>query len=137
MKKRYIWLAFFSVFILYNCKQNKKIRILSSEKKVNYIDDSNSLILDTCEVWDLSSDEIILILSKSERISVQKKNYCYYALPCEIKGSLYRNDTIFNFIINAGSTIILIYDDSAYYYGCPDSSCLKYFLLAPDDNCFE
>ena len=96
--------------------------------------ETNQALIEACKAWDLTKADVLTILLKSKRITSYEKNSQFYYLPCEITGTLMRNDTIFNYSVNAAATSMLFFKDVIYYYGCKDTLCNKFFLLNPDSE---
>jgi hypothetical protein len=126
-----------SIIFLFNTlnscfAQTNNIKVIKVEKSKIVQKETNQSIIDACSAWTLTKEEVAIFFTHSKLINSYEKNNHYYFMPCEIKGTLVRNDTTFNFSINAGSTAELIFRDIIFYYGCSDNICSKLVLMPPD-----
>jgi hypothetical protein len=121
------------IFTFIECKESEKvIKILTVEKTTLIQNENNPSLVDACNSWCLSKEEVLMLFTHSKQINLYEKNNYYYSLPCEISGTLLLNDSLFSYSINAGGTATLIHNDCVYYYGCSDSTCGKLVLMPPD-----
>lgn len=129
-KKILIIYLFFSFNISF--AQEILLTVLTVNKSKLIQKENNQALIDACDTWCLSKEEVLTFFLNSKRVSSYEKNNFYYFLPCEITGTIERNDTIFDFFINAGATAKLVYEDKVYLYGCVNTTCNKLILMPPD-----
>lgn len=82
-----------------------------------------------CKEWRLSPSSIVTIFRNGEAINTHDFSYLYYVLPCEINGAVEIDSSLYKYKINAGSFFILSNADTAYYFGCNNGKCKKFFLM--------
>lgn len=111
----------------------RTINVLTVEENRVVQSEQSPSLLKECAAWKLSRTGVAQFFSHSHEISAADRYRLYYYLPCDIKGTLKRNDTVFTYAINAGATAELWYKDSIYaYYGCSDPVCEDSMLLTSD-----
>ena len=134
IKKRMRYLIFITVIGLvsihniYSYKAND-IKILSVEKSTD-VGCEETQIRGACLDWMLSIDEVQLFFQLSQKITSKEKHDEYMYVPCEIKGSLSMNDSIFNYVINGGSYAEIYFKEQlTYIYGCSSKNCSKLVIM--------
>jgi len=86
-------------------------------------------IITKCKEWNLSPSSIVTILRNGQVINTHDFSYLYYVLPCEVKGEVEIDSSLYTYKINAGSFFVLSNADTTYYFGCNNEKCRKFFLM--------
>lgn len=125
--------AFLFMIIPYLTTETNNIVIstVGSVRMTQEVDDPS--LLRVCQDWRLSEKDIKEIVQTSYEISSFERNEHYYHMPCEIDGMMMKDGLPFSYQVNAGATFSLTSEEGTYtYYGCPQESCVQYFLMMPD-----
>lgn len=104
------------------------IKILSIKK----VFDKNRYpeLNDDCAKWIITKEDIVNVVSISEKMTGTDMEYLYNTLPCEYEGELIIDGKEYYYSINAGSYIILVDDkDNSTYLGCSNKKCEKFFIM--------
>jgi len=109
-------------------KLNSTFRIISAEKQFDTTSSEFRDHLKACNKWKLSEKEILDIFKSSEQISGTEWDLSYAVLPCFYKGQFSMDGKKGDYKVNAGSFIILDYQNNTIFLGCPSKSMYKYFL---------
>lgn len=104
------------VIVNYACSSShQQIQITRFEKKMTSNNDTS--FSNECRNWKLVEKDALDIIKSSDTISAHEKNYLFNTLPCEYSGTLRMKDKYYNFIINAGSYVVIFNKDSTLYLG--------------------
>lgn len=107
------------------------IKILTQKKEFDTASKFLKVYKERCNSWSLTKSDILNILYSSNEIDGQEFQYYYDILPCYYSGKINVNGKLASYIINAGSSTIIIYRDSSIYLGYKKDDYKKYFLLKP------
>jgi len=114
----------------FDCSRKKEDIVIHSVENSVDVGCENSQMRDACSDWNLSTEQVELFFSLSERITSREKHDSYSYFPCEIKGSLSLNDTVFEYIINGGAYAELYHNDQLLYlFGCSNDTCSSFVLI--------
>ncbi|OGS69808.1 MAG: hypothetical protein A3F91_10730 [Flavobacteria bacterium RIFCSPLOWO2_12_FULL_35_11] len=135
MKATYLLITlFFSCSFTNKEGKENGIKVLTIENVKMVQKENNNDLVATCTNWKLSKKNVENFFTNGNKISADERTNNYYFLPCEISGTLIKNDTTFSYSINAGSTGELIYNGKHYaYYGCSSPACEEFVLMMPDN----
>ena len=99
--------------------QSERVLVHSITQPYVVGEEINEELYDQCNEWELDSANAMLFFHSSKEISSIEKNSLFYTLPCEVKGVVEINDTIFDYTINSASWAELRYKNEFYkYLGC-------------------
>ncbi|MEZ2445887.1 hypothetical protein AB6805_29435 [Chitinophaga sp. RCC_12] len=114
-------------------KPNAIIRIISADRELND-STSDDAIITRCKEWSLSSTAITTIFKHGRPISMHDFHYLYYVLPCEVKGIVQIDSSMYKYSVNAGSFFTISNRDTTCYFECNSPRCGKFFLMAGEDT---
>ena len=110
---------------------SKNIRVLSVDKEVEKVNPGDSVSI-KCGNWTLSKRDIEMILTKFASITSEGRNLMYSYLPCKLKGEVQIDGQVFKYWLNAGATLVLVINNTEYYYAYSQSDYSKYFITGKE-----
>lgn len=84
------------------------------------------------KTWNLSPASVAAIIKHGEPIDMHIFHYQYLVLPCEVKGEVKIDSSMYSYTVNAGSYFTISNTDTSYYFACDAVSCKKFFLAEKD-----
>jgi len=109
-------------------KPNSIINVKSTNWTLNEAP-PDDIMVSKCKNWSLSPASIVTIIKSGESINMHDFSYLYYVLPCEIKGQIEIDSSLYSYRVNAGSFFTISNEDTTYFYGCNSPQCRKFFLM--------
>lgn len=120
MRKLFLFILFISIITACNNEDaffdpKETFEIINIEKS----NDGKPLLdnIDICSKWDLTEDEMEMVLKDSEVINKSEWHYQFSFFKCQYTGQIKQADKMYDFSVNAGSWFSVSNKDSTTLYG--------------------
>ena len=134
MKTSLIISIFFFISVVYSQDELKVLQDIQKEMIFEeHLLENEKEFKTKCENWNLNTDDVYFIFSKSKLETSEVINSEYYYLPCYYISKAEYKGEIYTIKINAASFVVLFNDKKTLYFGCKDTDLKDYFVLEP--NC--
>lgn len=113
--------------LIIDLKKAKKIEIISLNKRM-LKGDTTEDDYQKCKTWSLTINEFKKVIREFKSMSSELQYLSYSYMLCEKKGEIKIDNILFDYWLNAGSTLTMKNNDTTLYFGCPSKKCKKYFI---------
>jgi hypothetical protein len=84
-------------------RKKDTVQIVTLSKHVDANVSSEDFLARSCREWKLTEADVRKFFAAAEPLTPEERHSLYYVLPCKYSGSIYLDDQLYEFEINAGS----------------------------------